>query len=62
MTANRLAIVGLGFVAVAMTGAIMPITDFLYGSTTTIIVTVAVALAFAFLWYLVRVRRLAVER
>jgi hypothetical protein len=62
MLANRLAIVGLGFLAVAMTGAIMLITDFLYGSTTTIIVTVVVGLGFAFLWYLVPVRRLAVER
>jgi hypothetical protein len=62
MMANRLAIVGLGFLAIAMTGAIMLITDLLYGSTTTVVVTVVVGLAFALLWYLVPVRRLVVER
>jgi hypothetical protein len=62
MMANRLAIVGLGFLAIAMTGAIMLITDLLYGSTTTVIVTVVVGLAFALLWYLVPVRRLVAER
>jgi len=60
--ANRLAIVGLAFLAIAMTGAIMLITDVLYGSTTTLIVTVLVGLAFAGLWYLIPVRRLATER
>ena len=58
MMANRLAIVGLGFLAVAMTGAILLITDLLYGSTTTIVVTVAVGLAFGALWYAIPVRRL----
>jgi hypothetical protein len=62
MMANRLAIAGLGFLAIAMTGAIMLITDLLYGSTTTIVVTVVVGLAFALLWYLVPARRLAVDR
>ena len=60
--ANRLAILGLGFLAIAMTGAILLITDVLYGSTTTLIVTIAVGLAFAILWYLIPVRRLVVER
>jgi Family of unknown function (DUF6328) len=60
--ANRLAILGLGFLAIAMTGAILLITDVLYGSTTTLIVTVAVGLAFALLWYLIPVRRLVAER
>jgi hypothetical protein len=60
--ANRLAILGLGFLATAMTGAILLITDVLYGSTTTLIVTGAVGLAFALLWYLIPVRRLVAER
>lgn len=60
--ANRLAILGLGFLAIAMTGAILLITDVLYGSTTTLIVTIAVGLAFAILWYLIPVRRLVAER
>jgi hypothetical protein len=62
MMANRLAIVGFGFLAVAMTGAIMLITDFLYGSTNTIIVTIVVGLRLTLLCYVVPVRRLAVER
>jgi hypothetical protein len=60
--ANRLAILGLGFLAIAMTGAILLITDVLYGSTTTLIVTGAVGLAFALLWYLIPMRRLVAER
>ena len=60
--ANRLAILGLGFLAIAMTGAILLITDVLYGSTTTLIVTLAVGVAFATLWYLVPVRRLVADR
>ena len=39
MTSNRLAILGMGFLALAMTGAIMLITDMLYGSTVTIVAT-----------------------
>jgi len=62
MMANRLAIIGLAFLGIAMTGAIMLITDLLYSSTTTVIVTVVVGLTFAGLWYLVPVRRLAAER
>jgi Family of unknown function (DUF6328) len=62
LMANRLAIVGLGFLAIAMTGAILLITDLLYGRTTTIVVTIVVGLGFAALWYLVPVRRLVVDR
>jgi uncharacterized protein involved in cysteine biosynthesis len=62
LLANRLAIVGLGFLAIAMTGAIMLITDLLYGSTTTIVVTIVVGLGFALLWYVVPVRRLVADR
>jgi Family of unknown function (DUF6328) len=62
LMANRLAVIGLGCLAVAMTGAILLITDLLYGSTTTLIVTLAVGVAFATLWYLVPVRRLVADR
>jgi hypothetical protein len=62
LMANRLAVVGLGFLAVAMTGAILLITDMLYGSTTTLIVTGAVGVAFATLWYVVPVQRLVADR
>jgi hypothetical protein len=62
LMANRLAVLGLGCLAVAMTGAILLITDLLYGSTTTLIVTLAVGVAFATLWYLVPVRRVVADR
>jgi Family of unknown function (DUF6328) len=62
LMANRLAIVGLGCLAVAMTGAILLITDLLYGSTTTAIVTIPVGLTFALLWYLIPAQRLIADR
>jgi hypothetical protein len=62
LMANRLAIVGLGLLATAMTGAILLITDLLYGSTLTAVVTVAVGIAFAALWYLIPVQRLVADR
>ena len=62
MTSNRLAILGMGFLALAMTGAIMLITDMLYGSTVTIIATAALGIAFALLWYLMPLRRLREQR
>jgi Family of unknown function (DUF6328) len=55
---NRLAIVGLVLLAIAMTGAITLVTDFLYSSTTTTVAAVLVALLFAVLWYVVPIRRL----
>ena len=62
LMANRLAIVGLVLLAIAMTGAILLITDLLYGSTLTAVVTVAVGIAFAALWYLIPVQRLVTDR
>jgi len=59
--ANWLAVVGLSFLAVAMTGAIMLITDMLYRSTTVAIVAGCVALLFALVWYAVPVRRLLAQ-
>ena len=59
--ANRFAIVGLAFLALAMTGAITLITDLLYRSTTVAIVAGSVALLFLLVWYAVPLRRLAVN-
>jgi hypothetical protein len=50
-TATRMAIAGLTFLAVAMTGAVLLVTDFLFDRTTTIVVTAVVAAAFAWLWF-----------
>jgi hypothetical protein len=49
--------VGIGFLAAAIVGVLTLITDFLYGTTTTIIVTIAAAGAFAALWYALPLRR-----
>jgi Family of unknown function (DUF6328) len=58
-TGNRIVVLGLLLLAVAMTGAVLFVTDFLYGTTTTIAAAAGVAVAFAILWYLIPLRRLA---
>ena len=50
--ANRAAVLGLGALALAMTGAILLITDFLFGAAVAIPVGTATALLFGSLWYL----------
>ena len=58
LIANRLAIVGLGFLALAMTGAVMLITDVVFGATATVAVTTALVFCmFVTLWYLLPLRR-----
>ena len=54
---NVLIIVGLAFVALAMSGVILLITDLLYKETTTAIVTAAIVLVFVVLWYVVPITR-----
>jgi len=49
--ANRFAIIGLVLLALAMTGAIMLITDVLFGTTATVIVTPLALLTFGFFWF-----------
>jgi len=48
--ANRLTIAGVSSLALAITGAIVLITDFLYGSTPTVIAGAISLIAFAVLW------------
>lgn len=55
--ANRFAIVGLGFLALAMTGAITLITDVLYGGITTVVIGGGALAMFVSLWYLLPLRR-----
>jgi hypothetical protein len=50
LLANRLAIVGLGFLALAMTGAIMLITDVLFGGIATVIASIAALAMFVVFW------------
>jgi hypothetical protein len=61
-TGNRIVIVGLTLLAVAMTGAVVFITDVLYSPGTTAAVGGGIALAFAILWYAVPLRRIATGR
>ncbi len=55
--ANKLAIVGLGFLALAMTGAIMLITDVLFGGLATVLTSIATLLTFVIFWYALPLRR-----
>jgi hypothetical protein len=59
---NRIVIVGLTLLALAMTGAVLLVTDVIYDAGTTIAVAAGAALAFGVLWYLVPLRRLAADR
>jgi uncharacterized protein involved in cysteine biosynthesis len=61
-TGNRIVIVGLGLLALAMTGAVLFVTDFLYGTGTTLAAAGGVALGFAVLWYAIPLRRLLANR
>jgi hypothetical protein len=49
---NSLTIAGLAFLALAMSGVILLITDVLFKTTTVVVVTAAVAGLFATLWYI----------
>ncbi|MGH2973768.1 MAG: DUF6328 family protein [Solirubrobacterales bacterium] len=55
--ANRFTIAGLSFLALAMTGAIVLITDVLFGGIATAIVGVSAAITFATFWYALPLRR-----
>src|ERR671937_1115041 len=49
--ANRLAIIGLGFLALAMTGVVLLVTDFLFSTVVTVVCTVAAAALFGTFWF-----------
>jgi hypothetical protein len=54
---NMLAIVGLGFLALAMTGVVLLVTDFLFATPVTVVCTTLAALMFALFWYALPLRR-----
>ena len=56
---NRQAVVGLTFLAIAMVGAVVLVTDFLFGAATTVAAGAVVLLAFLVLWYVLPLRRRA---
>jgi Family of unknown function (DUF6328) len=57
LLSNRLTIAGMSFLALAMIGAVMLITDVLFGSTATVVFSLLVATMFAVLWGLLPLRR-----
>ena len=61
-TGNRIVILGLAPLAIAMTGAVTLVTDFLYGMTMTAIAVGGVAPSFLGLWFLIPLRRLGSSR
>jgi len=54
---NKLALLGLLLLAVAMTGAIALISDFIFGATTAVITTVVMGAAFLGFWFFGPIRR-----
>jgi len=57
MVSNRLAIAGMIFLALAMTGAIMLITDVLFGPVATVTFSAAAVMLFAVFWGALPLRR-----
>jgi uncharacterized protein DUF6328 len=59
LLANRFAIIGLAFLALAMSGVVLLITDLMFSGLAAAVATAGTALVFAFLWYVMPlVRRL----
>jgi hypothetical protein len=55
--ANRMVLVGLGFLALAMVGAIFLVTHLLFGAAAAITIAVAAAIVISGLWYLLPLSR-----
>ena len=56
---NRYAIAGFGFLLIAITGAVLLVTDFLYDSRTAAISTLGIGLALLLFWYVLPLLRRA---
>jgi hypothetical protein len=56
-TANWLTVAGLALLAAAIVGTLVLITDYLYGTETTIVVSVLAGVLFCALWYGLPLRR-----
>ncbi|HKA67364.1 MAG TPA: DUF6328 family protein [Solirubrobacterales bacterium] len=57
LLANRFTIAGLGCLALAMTGAIVLITDLLFGTAATIVTGASALSVFVLLWYALPLKR-----
>lgn len=62
LVANRLMIVGLGALALAMTTAVVLVVSVVFGTTTAVVVGAGTGLAFLVLWYVVPLRRRAARQ
>jgi len=58
LVSNWLALAGTAFLALAMTGVVLLVTDVMFGAATTVVATIAIALLFLVLWYAVPLQRL----
>jgi hypothetical protein len=56
LIANRLSLIGLTLLAVAVTGVVLLVTDFVLGDLAAIVVTCAIAVLFAVVWYTIPLR------
>jgi hypothetical protein len=61
LASNRMAIAGLGFLALAMVGAMMLIANYAFSDTLTVVSGIVAVLVFGGLWYAIPVAR-AVEQ
>jgi hypothetical protein len=61
-TSNRLAVAGMAFVALAMTGVVFTITDVLFGVVPASLVTAGVAGWFTWFWYGLPLSRVVTDR
>ena len=57
LLANWMAIVGLAFLALAMTGVVLLVTDFLFRTVVTVVCTAGAGLMFAVFWYALPLQR-----
>jgi hypothetical protein len=51
LSANRLVIMGLGFLSVALVGAVVLVSDFIFGTTAAVIAGVGVGAAIGWTWF-----------
>jgi Family of unknown function (DUF6328) len=56
LIANRLSLIGLTLLALAMTGVVLLVTDFVLGDLVAIVVTCLIVVLFAIVWYTIPLR------
>jgi uncharacterized protein DUF6328 len=56
VVANRLSLIGVTLLALAMTGAVLFIADFVFDDRAAVVVTICVVVLFAVVWYVIPLR------